>query len=591
MKYNLYELADNKELCKEVIEKKFTIKTSIDSLKALDFANLSMRQNHIKAYEEMYEIGGKELFDAILEDGKTSLTKNPNAAKVGVVPVNGADGFYLKSNVSALVAFMSIINGLKLLDKADGIYFQDEEDEQEDWEPLFQLDEFEDDEDNAGDEEDEQDDWEPLFELDEDEDSAEFEDGDEPEEVEENEEDDEDMKKDTIPQAKDYSVVGSKIIDNKTGEEVKIQLDEYGYATETPIVQIGWVEDEKNWGPLLGYKYQIEGSKKWGFISKSFLNVTPPLYDDFFVLDSECHQNRIIAFANGMSYNNDKLMFSNECVVKFGDEEQTEYQFEMSDTSKKMLYVDQYSMRPTPETKIYEHETDKGKGILYIPKGRPEDDKEDWDGVFLYQAKGKNFAEWGVTFNRFKGTISGIFSDQSSSWNRSEGELIPANEFKVELCCHAVEHINNGFFVVDMLGTYAYGCIVKKDGYFGFAELEFKNDTKNHNLTWAPGEGYRISRWLSPCAFTGYVETEEIGDYYIVDQFGKKGVFYWNRAVEGNPELAYVIPCEYEKIEYRPNGGYNDEFYVEKAGMAGCIICSNYGRDTKWSTPLHRIEE
>ena len=120
--YYLKELLNDKELCKKVITKKFCLYENGGEFKSLDFANNSMRYNHIKTFEKLYEIGGKKLFDAILADGKTCLTDNPNAAKVGIVEIHGADGYYLKSNVSAIVAFNSILNAVKHIGVVDDLF-------------------------------------------------------------------------------------------------------------------------------------------------------------------------------------------------------------------------------------------------------------------------------------------------------------------------------------------------------------------------------------------------------------------------------------------------------------------------------------
>ena len=114
--YYLGALLEDKELCKEIISKGFTLCDKNDILGDIDFVNNSMRFNHISTFKKLYEIGGKELFDNILKSGKTCLCDSPDAAKVGVVEIEGADGFYLKSNVSAIVALMSILNAIKSLD-------------------------------------------------------------------------------------------------------------------------------------------------------------------------------------------------------------------------------------------------------------------------------------------------------------------------------------------------------------------------------------------------------------------------------------------------------------------------------------------
>lgn len=115
MNYTLGQLLEDKELRKTLAEEVFSFTDSSGDFYELDFEGQSMRQNHITAFGVLYALGGEKLFEEILAGGKTCLTKDPNAAKVGVVPVYGAEGWYLKTNASAAAAFASVLNGLAAL--------------------------------------------------------------------------------------------------------------------------------------------------------------------------------------------------------------------------------------------------------------------------------------------------------------------------------------------------------------------------------------------------------------------------------------------------------------------------------------------
>ena len=130
MRYTVEELINDKELRKEVADGGFGFADRDGEFSAVDFENGSMRQNHISVFEELYAIGGDELFEKLIAQGNTCLTKDPNAAKVGVIPVSGAEGYYLKTNASFAAAFSSILSGLAGLEDDDRFSFgTDEEDD------------------------------------------------------------------------------------------------------------------------------------------------------------------------------------------------------------------------------------------------------------------------------------------------------------------------------------------------------------------------------------------------------------------------------------------------------------------------------
>ena len=111
MNYTLRELLADKELRKSIVEEPFSFADAEGDFYEVNFEGQSMRQNHIIVFSTLYDLGGDELFERLLAAGTTCLTKDPDAAKTGVVAVGG-EGWYLKTNASAFAAFTSILNGL-----------------------------------------------------------------------------------------------------------------------------------------------------------------------------------------------------------------------------------------------------------------------------------------------------------------------------------------------------------------------------------------------------------------------------------------------------------------------------------------------
>ncbi len=112
----------------------------------------------------------------------------------------------------------------------------------------------------------------------------------------------------------------------------------------------------------------------------------------------------------------------------------------------------------------------------------------------------------------------------------------------------------------------------QRNGYWGLV------------LTWET-QGQVYEEGVTPFAFTNIPERVDFGgswnitgitgkeqEFFIVDRFGKKGVLI-------GISSHYLIPCDYEKIDF---SDYESAFSVEKEGLIGKI-----GVDGKWIERLH----
>lgn len=116
-KYYLKELLNNEELLKKVITKKFYLCDGGAGFSTLDFENNTMQSNHITTFRQLYEIGGKKIFDEIIKEGKTCLMDNN--ANNNAVEING---YYLRKGVSDEQTFSSILNAVKHIGDVDELF-------------------------------------------------------------------------------------------------------------------------------------------------------------------------------------------------------------------------------------------------------------------------------------------------------------------------------------------------------------------------------------------------------------------------------------------------------------------------------------
>ncbi len=563
-RYSLNELLNDKELCKKVITKKLYLYDGGGAFKTLDFENNSMRFNHIKAFEQLYKIGGKKLFDAILNEGKTCLANNPNAAKVGVVAIEGADGYYLKSNVSAIVAFMSILNALKHIGDVeelfdmDDIYveYEDIKEEiladvsEEDMEYMEKLDRI-----HSG-EQDEQSDAEESFE--------EFDElvaFDEPEVYEQK-----------LEVCHDDS--GYFLSDAQTGERVSFEcnngsqretvtvmynIEHIGYKEKVGTSYSNGIEQDITEERICGYRYQLEKDGKWGFISEHFAYFVYPIYEDICVTE----KGDILGYYfSGDSAIDISVAYPAEYISEdnFSEYDKTlhdaEYKYVCNDKSKSL-----YLFRNLPAEFIPDSETD----VSYCYDGFSPEGIAITKNVLFSELLNKgvyrcvcenNFGLENVEqyFTRCKNGI--LTMELTGSFNQKKKQ-VPASGVFAKFCKNAYHReTNDGIEYIQKVAGNTY--IARREGYYALVEYDYDCN--------------KISDYLTPFAFTKIQPVTK--DCCIVERFGKKGVYNYGTN-------NYVIPCEYETIHYDGSS----HFIVYKSFFKGEISCEG-----KWSKHLHREE-
>ena len=532
--YYLGALLEDKELCKEIISKGFTLCDKNDILGDIDFVNNSMRFNHISTFKKLYEIGGKELFDNILKSGKTCLCDSPDAAKVGVVEIEGADGFYLKSNVSAIVALMSILNAIKSLDTVNS-----EIDPSVDFYAKLGEDETEEDEfdfDSFGD-----------ITIDED---------DEPEYYENN----------LIIEKTDEGYI---LCDAETGEQVTFECSDGNENKQISVMynieHLQYDEDteispysgsELALKAPQGYRYQLEKDGKWGFISEHFAHFVYPVYfyininDDgevvgyYYTSESEitisvAHPVNYTSLDNYSEY--DKVLHGAE--VKYGYIDK---------------YKDFYLLRDVPESYApigdfavtYVQDDYSTVGIAYAA----DTDLLNTQRKGIYKCKCKDDSAF--SYNRqydaqYKDGF--IILENKGIFGGEKIKKAPAMSFNAKFCDIALKwEDTDGIQYVSMIGESLY--IAKKEGYYGVVKYNPDNKTLDYE---------------TPFAFTNIQKLTDIN--WLVDRFGKKGVY--NILLH-----SYVVPCQYEKIEHDV-----PYFTVYKGGFKGKV-----GIIGEWVEKLHR---
>lgn len=567
--YYLKELLNDKELCKKVITKKFCLYENGGEFKSLDFANNSMRYNHIKTFEKLYEIGGKKLFDAILADGKTCLTDNPNAAKVGIVEIHGADGYYLKSNVSAIVAFNSILNAVKHIGVVDDLFdiddiyveYEDIREEiladvsEEDMEYMEKLDRI-----HSGEQEEQFEAEEILEEFDQ------IASADEPDAYEQK-----------LEVCK--SDAGYFLCDTETGERVSFECNN-GMQTETVslmynIQHISYeekvgtsynngIEDDITEERICGYRYQLEKDGKWGFISEHFAYFVYPIYNDICVTE----KGDILGYYfSGDSTIDISVAYSAEYTDEnnFSEYDKTlhdaQYKYVCNDKSKSL-----YLFRNLPTEFIIDSEMDVSychdgflvegiaitKNVLFsklLNKG-------------VYRCVDKNDSFYGGVEQFFTQCKNGILTMELANSFSEKKKQAPASGVFAKHCKIAYDwESKDGIEYITRLDDDIY--IAKKEGYYGL--VRYNSDQ------------CMIQEFETPFAFTKICSaiadpSFEI-DYCYIERFGKKGVYNYKKH-------CYTVPCEYEKTARKEDG-----FLVCKCGFCGKI-----GFDSEWIEHLHREE-
>lgn len=531
--YNIETLLEDKELCKKLIAQGIVLIDQSGTIEELDFKNESMRSNHIKAFEMLYDAGGDELFDAILKEGKTSLADRPDAAKVGVIEINNAKGYYLKSNVSAVVAFLSILNGVKHIENSEECIivktFDDASDVQDDnW----------DDYDFDGDDENDE-----LPQINE-------------------------RRKVSVAKFGDiyrfYDEEKKETLSFECSKESELIAITDMYFAE-PIIS---TNEFDNTG-YFGFRYQLEKDGKWGYVSQNFVYFVYPVYDGI-VAGCDGHlfgwvkeyDNCVnVCIQSEFSYVDSENYITAEITLKEVPSMFAIYNDANWFDRLKSDYIPTENAlldtvwNPDFDIKLYLPDKNKSDGIFKV-KEKPNDNcKNIWYEYKNHQFNA-TFRDGLVYLNDAYGLIDGKRVPVPAK-NFTATGCFECYEGKLAKQYQAVEHIKDNIYIL---------C---KEGYYAIAEIDFLH-------------GKRIENYITPYAFTSMDLSQKEYDIVYLERFGKKGAF--NLATK-----IYAVPCEYDSVGfYAPfiTSSGKCEFAVKKMDFSGTI-----GIDGKWIKHLHRNTE
>ncbi len=461
MRYTVNELIDDKELRNELTGGTFSFEDRDGAFLQVDFGNESMRKNHIAVFEELYTIGGAELFDKLIATGNTCLTTDPNAAKVGVQPVKCADGYYLKTNASFAVAFSSILNGLAGLGDEDRFSFG--ADDSDDPNVFFAYEQFG---------------YSNISFV------------DNLCSVEENED-------------------GSFVVVNPDTEEkisflIKTEEDELRidkfYAIKKLYLFDLSVEDDSETDVPVAYKYKLSEDGKWGYFNGEVSQMTPPMFNNV-VLTYHNGKYHIIAEEEyGFQYK----VYTDLYERGFG------FDNPLVINTSRFFFVDA-NHRPGGVSYVESFVDADGNGvILYFPN------PADSDGLVLLNGNGVSFDDYKYPYGKepsiVKITDSELFLTGSDTLSK-----IPVSDrkFFAKDCYNLYFGKKDEFEFVRQL-SWGTNYIVHKDGYYAVASYRSANSYD--------GVGLEFNCLLTPFAFTNIKKTNN-DRYIIVDRFGKKGVF------------------------------------------------------------------
>lgn len=517
MEYSVADVLLNKELKKELSGAGLVlIDESGCFADDIDFAEQSMRQNHIAVFNRLYELGGDDLFERILTKGGTCLTDDKNSAK-GIADIKGTDKFFLKANASAFTAFSSILTGIML------------------WaEETMEVDELND---------------IKLVTKDEAEAEAEA-------------EAEEELEMMDYPEGKSISIAsknGKNVLYDETEEKflsIEVEIDgnkeavsEF-YSLEQLTFKYEEFEEEKE--IVSGFRYKLSENGKFGYISQYFTQVTAPIYDDILLADKagffgasvfawygeedEWGDNYIIHCSKGYGvYDNEGNYNTDEWLPSESNKgfEITVYDKDyLPQSTASISGLDNFSFQNDKKLIYYSPYAGSQKAVVILP------DEDNRKILFSY-------SDGFITDGRTERPAQSLSALACRNFLEDDKAEIKVNRFVKKRFLSSVYIARN------------------KDGYYALCEICANGSVESYNL-------------ITPFAFTDISvlhETENDEIYMLADRFGKKGVFTWD-----DLSAKYIIPCEYESIScdnITTIGPFEvekeDYFVVEKAGFKGKI--------------------
>ncbi len=465
MKYTLKELLADKELRKELLDGIFVFEDNEGDFFAVDFQKESMRQNHITVFEILYTLGGDELFEKLLAAGNTCLTKDPNAAKVGVLPIADAKGWYLKTNASSASAFASILNGLAGLENEERFFFSVEEESTTthivsnvvlNYETNIIMDE-------------------PDLRFDVDDEGV-----------------------TSVFNCDENAVVSFSI---QKGFEL-LEFDKF-YKVEA-VMRDDFDDDFESDQKTVGYKYQLAKDGKYGFFNLNFSQVIPPMFDDILSTKS----GELIAWERlNVYFLEDKLKYG----LYFS---KSDWQYEKDVLDCTALYEINDNVLPDNSAQVHTLNLDDNQRfVLYSPH------EELNYGFVFFNKRPEHFFSC-TAFEGYKVTASGgVLRGENSTRSIFVkcSDFMPNGDFDINDCkklYFGEEPEYKAAFILDS-GKH----VVEKDGYYALAKF----DESGNKETFGVGHDMKFIDLLTPYAFTDIRLGNE--NHIIVDRFGKKGVF------------------------------------------------------------------
>lgn len=464
MRYTLKELLADKDLRKELVENAFSFSDSEGDFFAVDFQGESMRQNHITVFEVLYALGGDALFEKLLAEGNTCLTKDPNAAKVGVQPVGGAEGWYLKTNASAAAAFASILNGLAGLNDESRFSFSTEEsstathivskagNNYETWMTMgdfglvFQTD------DNG---------LISIFNPDENQPMS-------------------------FTIEKEYEV---------------LEFDKF-YSVEA-INRKDFDENFESIDVPIAYKYQLEENGKFGFFNVEFSQVIPPMFKDVILTNEQ----RLIAWdQRGFG---DLLDEEKKYGFYFN---KTEWGFAQDKLDTTFVCEANYVGLPEPTAEVMVSKSSEETYVCYIP------DRVLPRGLVFFEKQSNPLERTPVLTGRQVYAREGILKGEESKRQLAieTNEEYPDGWIHWEDCKKLYFGDEPAYRAVSKTSFTNY-YVVEKEGYYALAKLHAPK------VFYDNGKEMIFEELLTPYAFTDIRDGNQ--HQVIVDRFGKKGVF------------------------------------------------------------------
>ena len=233
----------------------------------LDFQEQSIRKNHRKTFDRLMKLGGEELLQKLLEEGKTCLMGEKGK---GTSAIAGTDRFHLKTNAGAPTALSSIFHGIAGWAEVSEDFDLDlvtctlEEEESEE-------------DDDLPDGEPETESWEMVARW-----------------------------GNPLP-PQTCSLITRNGAPCFFDEENKEFISLPG--TDGPVTELAacepligkvssWSEDEE----IMGYRYRTEPDGKWGYVSRLFTQIVPPQFDEILVARYGDAESCIFAWSKDESF-------------------------------------------------------------------------------------------------------------------------------------------------------------------------------------------------------------------------------------------------------------------------------------------------